>query len=276
MPNMIRCEAQTWWKNTTSNLPAVLTPERAADYHHLHVRHEAPICQPLPVGTTYTPVVTLMLHHAHGTVTHTVNPYAGGNDSGLFPPLVGNHENEVQQVRSYSPYTVTADSKVMQIQVPFTDAHHSPLEDLACRPNFSVGVNPYKPRLVAQGWMKLKGSSPGARTYRSVVAPILPFVNGPVKGIIPLRFASSVSSGGIRANLSVLIDPAFHAPDPATWLGTILYQEVGADGYTRALSLDTTLLANGIHRLAIVADDEGHAPGGAMAVVQVIWFEVAN
>src|SRR4030095_4071771 len=87
-------ESQTWWK-PQSGSPGVLTPERAADYSHIHLRTSVPAFQSLPEGTTFTPAITTLLHDAYGYIKRVNSAFApDGSDTTFWPipPAVGEHE----------------------------------------------------------------------------------------------------------------------------------------------------------------------------------------
>ena len=104
-------------------------------------------------------------------------------------------------------------------------------------------------------WTEARGWYEGHNYQNARFLSLLPVV--PVSGLWTFRVQLlQLGAGG------VFIDPDFHAGSEGT--------RIAAAGYYGYLTVDTRLLANGTHRLVLVASD------GQSAGVQVVTFKVAN
>jgi hypothetical protein len=271
-------ESQTWWKPQTGTV-GVLTPERAAGYSHIHLRITAPAFQMLPEGTTFTPAVTTLLHNAYGYIKRVDSPFAvNGSDRTFWPIPPATGEPELIDTRTYAPYTVPLKSKNFNVQAPFIDTLNLE-ESRFVRMGFQMGSSEISRGFRTTSWMRHLSLGLGERGYKNVstgFSTIAPVARGPLSGWWTVKFAVHESSGGHLHNVTVTIDPNFHSIDLAKRLGNVIWQDVNVDGDTRIVYIDTTKLANGSHRLAIIGDDEGQTSAGSLANVQQIWFEVQN
>jgi hypothetical protein len=277
--SLIYFESQTWWKGVSGPID-VLTSERAEGYNHVHVRTAAPAFAPLPLGTTFVPTLTTILHNVYGYVKTVKSPLTsipnGGADRTSWPVPPATGEHELVDTRTYPPYAIPDGQKGLQIEVSLRDTTDKRF-NRHTRLNFKLGTGPFTGGLKAQSWLGLKGDGPGQRGYLNVNLSSLSIPHAPVSGVWSIRFSMWESSGRHAHNGSVLIDPNFHSADPAQRLGQVVWQNTnmwGSDPWT--VSIDTTTLTNGWHRLAIIADDEGQTSEGALACVLVLWFEVQN
>ena len=92
-----------------------------------------------------------------------------------------------------------------------------------------------------------------------------PYPSAPVKGTWPVKVSLNPGGGGNpTVRHLVTIDPKMHDG----LIGMIVRQ--GSGPYSGTLSIDTTKLPNGPHKLAVIGHD------GQLAAVQAIPFTVAN
>jgi hypothetical protein len=104
-------------------------------------------------------------------------------------------------------------------------------------------------------------------------------VTQPVSGVWSVRFRMFGSrSTQASFNGAALLDPNFHSHDQSQVLGRPLWRISNvASGTWYTVTVDTTTLSNGVHRLALIVDDEGHSTfPGSLANVQMVWFTVQN
>lgn len=281
---MVTIEAQTWWKPQAGPID-ILTPERAADYQHMHLRTVAPVCVPLPIGTTYRPALTGILHSVFGFVPRMQALNGTWKNDEPWPQPSANGEHELVRP-AWEPglFTVPAITRNYQDTYSIKDAI-DPRFTRHVRLNYMVGSTPCTVGPKAQAWFANIDGQKLGRGYLNVAIGLnssLRVVQGPIAGSWTVSFTASDSTGGHGHSIAALIDPQFHADDPARWLGTIAMRQVNVDSKPRSVVIDTTTLTNGVHRLALIADDEGYVRSdgvpleGAAAVVLVIWFAVQN
>jgi hypothetical protein len=273
-PVGLQMEVQNWWK-TTSAGTGVLTVARAQDYEHVHFRTTLPAQKVYPAGTPFTPQATLILHHAIGQVQDLIGPMVpGGRDITDWPvPPSDGSANELITVRTYPDQTTPSGGASYVNTVTFETP---PLKQETRR------VRIYN-QLGREGVLRIATWMTRAPFNRGYINLQLPTTTAKaattgVSGTWQFRFVAWGASGAPTFNGSVLIDPNFHAA--SNQLGTIGWQSdmVTSDSnFQHVVNVDTTQLANGVHRIAVIVDDEGHSPfPGSMASVLQVWFTVQN
>jgi hypothetical protein len=281
-------EAQDWWKPTVSG---------TEDFGHVHLGICFPLNQPV-AGTVHFDFV-VQLHDNPGLLQNVRIHLLDGNGQ--------NHQ-------------------VVSVKVGQTAAQHCPATPMQCTWTIPIDLNTtasttdgyqnFRPAAIVTH----KGDG-GTKQFAGAAWPIDLANCDPVKNAIsPLRIAGSSwyqgalyneaeflsplpatvsgtwtptvwmhpGAGGVAVKHSFAsIDPAFHASPP--YAGQVLLDRTGT--YKGPLTIDTTTLSNGPHKLFLRADapcdgttgsDCGNKPEGGTnnvsthSSVQVIPFVVAN
>ena len=129
----------------------------------------------------------------------------------------------------------------------------------------------------ARGWYGTVLRGANDRGYEN--AELRTLVPATVSGVwtptVKTSFTGGTVVGGATDHTIVTVDPGFHAIPPN--MGIVLRDATGA--YNGTVSIDTTTLANGTHKLVIISQTDWNdslAPGIQASGVEVIPFVVAN
>jgi hypothetical protein len=249
-------ESQSWWSDSRVPFPGA----------HIHLGTCFPLTQ-VVTGTVPFEVMG-MLHNQPGTVNilrlqvwnngsqpkyqQTVNWSCATNDCTRIFPFSLNTTGFAA-----GRYEVR-----MTLNVPKTPTGKRQYESTrwdicirSCTPRVS-GQN----RMGAAGWYT---NSDYANVAINDVDGLRLMYGGPVSGTTTFRVK------GDKPLLNVAIDARAHGMDP----GMVIYQGAGANAW-RTITLDTTLLANGPHRLFIRTDHK--IADGTSSGVFVLPFTVEN
>jgi hypothetical protein len=257
-------ESQGWWKRTPG--------ATGTDFGHVHAATCFPWAQ--RVAGTVAFDVRVVLHDNPGILRHVQILVAGKSGSSLAGRVSPNARCEVSTCTFWyrilanttvSPYDGRQEFRI-QTHVEEPDgkrmfattgwqsylANGKPVADYRSSDNFTEG----------RGWYTEAEYTNAS--LRSAV-PVLP-VSGTWSVSVVLDRGSP---GAPVTSHSVHLNPNFHAGDA----GVVLKRGTGP--FRGALSIDTTRLANGGHRL-VLKSDSAMANGSTLSGIQVIPFAVAN
>lgn len=274
---MLTVDAQSWW--TPSSGP------HDGETMHVHVGGTWPLYERL---TGQVPIdLSVKLHHADGYVQDIECPLTQNPPKGNY--LQGDPDSSL--VQKTFPFTMDTTRRatdgwtLFQAQVSFVDGTDGSRR--AARIRGSVYTrNGYPPNdeidpkeLTALSWFQPSDTDGRGYTNAAIALRSLPIdLDGrmtPVAGIWrPLVRVHPSISGQMR-HLFVTVDPDFHNPDPDLREGSVVLREPNATSKFREVSIDTSRLSKGPHRLMVKGSDEGMFPRGTLQGALVIGFTVA-
>jgi hypothetical protein len=269
-------EAQSWW-----------TPKEAEDGEPMHV-HLGSATSPLfrTISGSVAFNVTAKLHFATGGfrfIDSTWAPRVGTRSANL---LTGD-PTSVQQDGTYTVTATTTGGSYDGIQRytiqsqfvinnPATPAVHGKalltrLRGHTRLANGTTSISAMSPQdLIGSAWFAPADFEGRGYSTAQIASRSIP--TGPVSGIwAPLVMVGSSESGQTR-HLFVTVDPDFHNHHH----GWVIADVPNVSRRYRQVFIDTTKLANGMHRLFVKASDKGMFPTGTLEGAIVLGFEVQN